>query len=55
MIEHNLVDQTILVSKTGKKKAASKLTPEFYDWLERFNKKNKKSLTELAKRGKYFY
>ena len=50
MIEHNTADQSILISKSGKKKATSKLTPEFYDWLERFNKKYKKALTELAKK-----
>ena len=27
-----------------------KLTPEFYDWLKKFNAKYKNALTELAKK-----
>lgn len=30
--------------------ATSGLTPEFFEWLNRFNKKYKNALTELAKK-----
>ena len=33
-----------------KSKSAPRITPEFKDWLDKFNKKYKKALTELAKR-----
>lgn len=42
--------QALSISKKGEGGTSPSITPEFYDWLNKFNKKYKKALTELAKR-----
>jgi antitoxin component of MazEF toxin-antitoxin module len=37
-----------MVRVATSKKTVSSVTPEFKDWLDKFNKKYKKALTELA-------
>lgn len=39
-----------LVQISTKADANKTLTPEFYDWLKKFNAKHKNALTELAKK-----
>ncbi len=49
-VDYNAQDKTAIIANENNKKAPSAITPEFYDWLNRFNKKYKKALTELAKK-----
>lgn len=42
--------QTILISKAKNKKENTPLTPEFFEWLENFNKEYGSALKELAKK-----
>ena len=42
--------QSIIISKKGGAQSTPSITPEFYDWLKKFNKKYKNALTELAKK-----
>ncbi len=47
------VDEDIdsdMIHVAVKSKSAPRITPEFKDWLDKFNKKYKKALTQLAKR-----
>ena len=48
-VGYNAYEQSINVNKEDRQKHAS-LTPEFYDWLKKFNAKYKNALTELAKK-----
>ena len=44
------VDALVVASSNALFKKASGITPDFLDWLEKFNKKYKTALTELAKK-----
>ncbi|MBI2420726.1 MAG: AbrB/MazE/SpoVT family DNA-binding domain-containing protein [Candidatus Levybacteria bacterium] len=44
------VDALIVASLGSPIKKSSGITPEFLDWLEKFNNKYKTALTELAKK-----
>lgn len=46
----NVPDQSFVVKKITDNPKKSVNTPELKEWLERFNKKYKKGLTELAKK-----
>ncbi len=48
-IEYNAQEKTATLG-TGKSSRTAPLTPEFYDWLNKFNAKYKTALTELAKK-----
>ena len=48
-VEKAPVGDAFVISKSGEGKT-SFITPEFLSWLEAFNKKYKKALTELAKK-----
>lgn len=43
-------DNKIIVSKAGKNKKTSFITPEFLGWLENFNKEYGPALEELARK-----
>lgn len=49
IVEQNAQYQTLYVKPATAKNTKSKLTPEFFDWLDQFTKKNHKLLKELAK------
>ncbi len=49
IIERNSVNDSFVISKKGSQKGSS-ITPEFLDWLRKFNNKHKDALSELAKR-----
>ena len=42
--------KNIVITKLGRKKKVSSITPEFFDWLETFNKEYGPTLKELAKK-----
>lgn len=44
------VDALVVASLESPIKKSSGITPEFLDWLEKFNKKYKSALTELSKK-----
>jgi len=44
------VDALVVATSGSLFRKASGITPDFLDWLEKFNKKYKKPLTELAKK-----
>jgi len=53
MMDYNLDNHELVISKDDKKRkktTSSSVTPEFYDWLKRFNARYKNALTELAKK-----
>lgn len=41
---------SLVISRKSAKKTNKKITPEFYDWLESFNKKYAPALKELARK-----
>ena len=49
-MEYNPGGEALTISKKGGSQNSSSITPEFYDWLKKFNKKYKNALTELAKK-----
>lgn len=44
------VDALVVAPSGSNLKKSMGITPEFLDWLERFNNKHKTALTELAKK-----
>lgn len=48
MVEHNALYKTLLI-KPPVTKHSSQLTPEFVNWLDKFTKKNRILLKQLAK------
>ena len=42
--------EVLRIRKSSSAKGKDTITPEFVDWLEKFNKKYKHVLTELAKK-----
>lgn len=49
IVEQNAKYKTIYVKPISARYTGSKLTPEFYEWLDTFTKKNQKLLKVLAK------
>lgn len=51
IVRQDLEADSLVVAPSGSSiKKASGITPEFLSWLEKFNKKYKTALTELAKK-----
>ena len=53
MVDFNSTNSEIIIARNDKKKkqkTTSTLTPEFYEWLKRFNARYKNALTELSKK-----
>ena len=51
MVRQDLEVDALVVQSSGKPfKKSSGITPEFLEWLEKFNDKYKTALTELAKK-----
>ncbi|PIR80182.1 MAG: hypothetical protein COU25_01440 [Candidatus Levybacteria bacterium CG10_big_fil_rev_8_21_14_0_10_35_13] len=51
IIRQDLEEDALVVAPSGSSiKNTKGITPEFLDWLEKFNKKYKTALTELAKK-----
>jgi putative addiction module antidote len=49
-IAYSSQEEGVVIGKQENKKNNSPITPEFHDWLKRFNKRHKKALSELAKK-----
>ena len=52
VVEGDIASETLMIRKQDVSKDTTKagLTPEFVSWLDGFNKKYKKALTDLAKK-----
>ena len=51
IVRQDLEVDALVVAEVGSPiKKSSGITPEFMDWLEKFNNKYKSALTELAKK-----
>ena len=52
MVVRDAATHNFIIEPISKQKVPSShpITPEFLDWLDAFNKRHKKALTELAKR-----
>lgn len=50
LVEPDKNGHSLILHKKGKAERTTTITPEFYNWLERFNKRYGKALQELARK-----